>query len=469
MKTGLKRLFLPPRFADEEKTRTARILYVVFLIALGAGLFFIVTFSVVNPEPGVAIAITAVVILIALIALVIMQKGHVRAAAFFFALVMWLVITPSHFFFGGVSSAGAYSQISVVVIAGLLVGRRAALLFAGLAILAILALAYTEMAGLLPAPLAPLNSFTIAANHIVTIITVTALLYVALTGLYAALDRAHSNERELARSNIELAAIRHSLELNVAELEEIQTQMKKYAAELEHSNQELQDFAYVVSHDLQAPLRKIQAFGDRLTTNYATALDERGQDYVRRMQNAAVRMRELIEDLLAFSRITTQARPFTLVDLNKVVRDVLNDLETRIEELHGCVTVEPLPELEADPTHMRQLFQNLVDNALKFHQEGVPPEVVIGCAPVRDGTAVITISDNGIGFDPQYSERIFQVFQRLHTNEAYEGTGIGLALCRRIVEKHHGRIQATSQQDQGATFTVTLPTKQSNRQETDGD
>ena len=240
-------------------------------------------------------------------------------------------------------------------------------------------------------------------------------------------------------------------------------------ARLQSSNRELQDFAYVASHDLQEPLRKIQAFGDRLQTKCAEALSEQGRDYLERMQSAARRMHTLINDLLLFSRVTTHVDPFVPVDLDTVAHEVVNDLEVRLEQTAGRVEIGRLPTIEADPTQMRQLFQNLIGNALKFCRVEEPPLVQI-CGEVRPGqpgSAVanvsdtaychLTVADNGIGFDEKYLDRIFQVFQRLHGRSIYEGTGIGLAVCRKIVERHRGSITAQSIPGQGATFLVLLP------------
>lgn len=242
-------------------------------------------------------------------------------------------------------------------------------------------------------------------------------------------------------------------------------QLQSYAAELERSNRELQDFAYVASHDLQEPLRKIQAFGDRLKYKYASVLDEQGQDYLERMQNAVVRMQTLIQDLLTFSRVTTRAQPFVPVDLTIVIEEVLSDLETRIEEVNGQVELDDLPTVYADYTQMRQLFQNLISNALKFHQPGQVPIIKIQSQllphPFIDSELCqITISDNGIGFDEKHLDRIFGVFQRLHSRREYEGTGVGLAVCRKIVERHGGTITARSKPGEGATFIISLPIKQ---------
>lgn len=249
-----------------------------------------------------------------------------------------------------------------------------------------------------------------------------------------------------------------------------EAELKVFAAKLEASNRELQDFASVASHDLQEPLRKIQAFGDRLKTKYGDALGDGGRDYLGRMQNAAGRMQTLINDLLTFSRVTTKAQPFVAVALREVAEGVVSDLEARVELSGGRVELGEMLTLEADPLQMRQLLQNLIGNALKFHRPAEPPLVRVWCERVapdgRGGGAPegefcrVHVADNGIGFDEKYLDRIFTVFQRLHGRQAYEGTGVGLAVCRRIAERHGGSITATSEPGRGSTFIVTLPITQ---------
>jgi light-regulated signal transduction histidine kinase (bacteriophytochrome) len=222
---------------------------------------------------------------------------------------------------------------------------------------------------------------------------------------------------------------------------------------------------------LQEPLRKIVVFGERLKEQGAEKFDAQSSDYLERMQKAAARMQTLINDLLTFSRLTTKARPFVQVDLAEVARDVVNDLEGRIEQVQGRVEVGTLPMIDAEALQMRQLFQNLIGNALKFRRPEAPPVVkvaaeIITGPPVEGDDGVpkkfcqLTVSDNGIGFDEKYLDRIFTVFQRLHTRNEYEGTGMGLAIARKIALFHHGEITARSKPGEGATFIVTLPMTQ---------
>ncbi len=260
----------------------------------------------------------------------------------------------------------------------------------------------------------------------------------------------------------------------VEERKRIEQQLRDLAVELGRSNKELEQFAYVASHDLQEPLRKIQAFGDRLRNKFSEILPEDAKDYVERMHLSSARMRRLIDDLLTFSRVTTQARPFAAVNLEKVAQEVVSDLDEYINHNSGVVEISELPCIHADQTQMRQLFQNLIANAIKFHRTNVPPFVTIRserCAlPPADSDGVqvpawrIVVQDNGIGFDEKYQERIFQVFQRLHGREAYEGTGVGLAICRKIAERHGGTIIAKSRVGEGSTFIVSLPIHQSTKE-----
>jgi light-regulated signal transduction histidine kinase (bacteriophytochrome) len=258
---------------------------------------------------------------------------------------------------------------------------------------------------------------------------------------------------------------------DVTERKKAEEKLRVFNEKLQQSNRELQDFAYVASHDLQEPLRKVQAFGDRLKLKYADKLEDTGLDYLERMRNAAQRMQKLIQDLLAFSRVATKAQPFVSVDLEKITREVLSDLEVKIEETGALVEIENLPEIDADPSQMRQLIQNLVGNALKFSRAEVSPIVRISAQTVENhsngngnGTngrfCEINVKDNGIGFDEKYLDKIFTVFQRLHGRTEYEGAGVGLAVCRKIVERHHGTITARSTSGEGATFIITLPFKQ---------
>ncbi|MBE2237424.1 MAG: PAS domain-containing protein [Caldilineaceae bacterium] len=243
----------------------------------------------------------------------------------------------------------------------------------------------------------------------------------------------------------------------------LESQLRQYAAQLEVSNRDLQDFAYIASHDLQEPLRKISTFSNRLVHMNRDTLDEKSLDYFNRMQDAAKRMQRLINDLLTLSRVSTRGQPLTEIDLNLTIQGVLRDLEAQIESTGGSIDVARLPAVKADHAQMQQLFQNLISNALKFHRPEKAPSIRIypldpaaSDERIQGITAIIVVEDNGIGFETRYVDKIFQPFQRLHSHKKYEGTGMGLAICRKIMERHGGSIVAESTPGKGSRFILTF-------------
>jgi PAS domain S-box-containing protein len=268
--------------------------------------------------------------------------------------------------------------------------------------------------------------------------------------------------RDARRAEAGLRALNETLEERVR----VRTDaLARAVTELEERNRALEDFAYVASHDLKEPLRKISTFADLLLKEGEIEPDVERSKYVARIGEASRRMARLIDNLLAYSRVSTEAQPFEPVDLGAVVAGVLTDLEVSLHESGGRVEVDALPTVVADPTQMQQLFMNLIGNALKFRRPGVAPVVQVRMddAPAgsEDSTLSIEVRDNGIGFDPKHVQRIFSPFKRLHTPDDYPGSGVGLAICKRIVERHGGSIEAKSELGVGSTFTVKLPAAQS--------
>jgi two-component system sensor kinase FixL len=252
-----------------------------------------------------------------------------------------------------------------------------------------------------------------------------------------------------------------SIRYEITERKLAEEKLLAYSRRLEESNRELEHFASIAAHDLQEPLRKIRAFSDRLTVKLQGAIPPDAADFLGRIQNSAARMQTLIDDLLSYSRVRTKTQPFTDVPLSEVLKTAVSDLELRIENMKAKVEIGELPVIQADRSQMHQLFLNLLSNALKFQKPRVEPRIVVA-ASVSGGQCRITVTDNGIGFDEKYLDRIFNIFQRLHGRGEYEGTGVGLAICRRIVDRHHGQITAKSQPGDGAEFIITLPLRQPN-------
>jgi PAS domain S-box-containing protein len=243
---------------------------------------------------------------------------------------------------------------------------------------------------------------------------------------------------------------------DVTERREAEKMLRLQAEALTRSNDQLQQFAYVASHDLQEPLRMVSSYLQLLERRYASKLDDDAREFIAFAVDGAKRMQALIQDLLAYSRIGTKEDVWSRVDLNDTVARVAKDLELAIRENGARLDVDRLPIITAEPTQMGQLFLNLIGNALKFQRSDTPPVIRVKAQREGDGW-LFSVSDNGIGIDPQYSERIFQIFQRLHTRQEYPGTGIGLAICKRIVERHSGEIRVRSSPGEGATFSFTIP------------
>ena len=277
-----------------------------------------------------------------------------------------------------------------------------------------------------------------------------------LTGLLISMYMTFKTEEKNSFRAVSQANM--ALEAELAMRSRIEARLVKREKELLRSNQELEQFAYIASHDLQEPLRKIQSFGDRLQSHYAEALDERGCDYLQRMRSAAGRMSTLINDLLAFSRIKANTGNHSHVDLNEVLKGVLSDLDWQIEEARALVNSQSLPSLQADGIQMRQLLQNLIGNSIKYRSPDRLPQIDIDCLN-EPGYCVIRVKDNGIGFEPQYAQQIFEVFQRLHSRNEYDGTGVGLSVVRRIAEAHGGTAEASSIPGEGSVFIVKLKLK----------
>lgn len=249
--------------------------------------------------------------------------------------------------------------------------------------------------------------------------------------------------------------------------------LEQKIAQLDKSNRNLQDFVYIASHDLQEPLRKISTFTDQLGSKFENLSLQEKDMYIRRILNSTRNMQTLLEDLLSFSRLSFNEKKFEKVAIKECIEAVLSDLEIKMEESGATVSCSNIPEIEAYPSQIKQLFSNLIGNALKFRKAGEPPVITVNCSTVtheeydqlplaKDCKYLrMVVEDNGIGFEPEFSERIFMIFQRLNGKTEYSGSGVGLAICKRIVENHHGFIFATGHPDKGAAFTILLPYQQS--------
>jgi len=267
--------------------------------------------------------------------------------------------------------------------------------------------------------------------------------------------------REIAQLGADIEAMRLRIVRDLDESREVNRLLDEQARELERSNRDLEQFAYVASHDLQEPLRKISSFCQLLQRRYGGQLDDRADQYIAFAVDGARRMQQLINDLLAFSRVGRTTEGFVPVPLGEVVAAAENQLAVVVQETGGEIVVGGLPTVDGDPGLLRQLFVNVIGNGLKFRREGVPPVVRVDarrCDPDGEGDRwEIAVADNGIGLDAEYAEKVFVIFQRLHARDSYPGTGIGLALAKKIAEFHGGRIRVEPAEGPGATIVLTLP------------
>lgn len=246
----------------------------------------------------------------------------------------------------------------------------------------------------------------------------------------------------------------------ILEIKRLKKKLRQENKKLKKSNQELEDFAYVASHDLKEPLRKIVSFSNRLKEKYGNQLDEKGQFYIERMESASKRLQGLIDDLLKYSRVTKIDAEQEVVDMHAVLDTVLDNLERPITRSKAIVTLDKILPIKANKNLMELLFQNLIHNATKFHEEGSIPQIKISSKIViikMKPFVCYTVSDNGIGIEEKYLKRVFNIFEKLHGKDKYPGTGIGLAICQRIVEKHSGEIEIVSTFSEGTTFQIYLP------------
>ena len=310
------------------------------------------------------------------------------------------------------------------------------------------AIANIETAGIQPCYVEFLQQINVRANLVVPI-----FVRDVLWGLLIAHQCSHPRQWTAFETEL-LRQLANQIGIAIAQAQLLEQETRQ-RQELARSNSELQQFAYIASHDLQEPLRMVSSYLQLLERRYHDRLDADANDFIAYAVDGAARMKTLISDLLAYSRVGTRGQPFELVDCSEVMKRVLKNLKVVIDEKHATVTYDPLPQIMADPTQMSQLFQNLISNAIKFHGAN-PPSVHISAERQND-MWLFSVRDNGIGIEPQYAERIFVIFQRLHNRADYPGTGIGLAICKKIIERHGGMIWVASEIDNGSTFCFTIP------------
>jgi light-regulated signal transduction histidine kinase (bacteriophytochrome) len=272
----------------------------------------------------------------------------------------------------------------------------------------------------------------------------------------------HGVEDYLVKGEITPSILAHSI-LSAVKMHKVESEKQHFEEELKRSNQALGEFANIASHDLQEPLRKINSYAERIKESSGDIIDDRCKDYSNKLLSSTERMSQFIEDLLKYSRVTTTFEPFQPINLNEIIKLVLSDLEVTILNKQAKVNIDKLPKIEADSSQMYQLFLNLIANGLKFNKTP-PPVIDITCQKENDIYWEIRVKDNGIGLDNGMKDKIFEPFFRVHGKNEYKGTGTGLAICKKLIERHQGTISANGEPEKGTTFIIRLPEKQWNKE-----
>jgi signal transduction histidine kinase len=437
MLTRIRNLSAPPVFEDDQdKTRTAAVLNAILLAML---LYAVLVGAIAVPLVFVEKLYSELFVLAALVlfatAYWLMRRGRVRFASTMFVCTLWIISTVFMLVSGGMTSVVAALYVTGTVATGLLLGARATVAHAVACILAGLGMVILEASGSSMPRLFSVPALSGWMNLVINLLMTVTVLNLVLRSLNDALA--------LARQQVE-------------ERKQAQEALARQAQELARSNAELEQFAYVASHDLQEPLRMVRSYVQLLERRYQGQLGEDADEFIHFAVDGAERMQTLIADLLQYSRVSTHGKPFAPTDCSTALDHALTNLKVAIEECGAIIIHDQLPTLMADETQLTRLLQNLIGNAIKFHQKDTPPQVHIGVEHA-DGEWTFSVRDNGIGIDSGDFERVFMIFQRLHSREEYKGTGIGLAVCKKIVERHGGRIWVESEPGEGSTFYFTVP------------
>lgn len=437
MLTHIRKWLAPPVFeGDEDKTRTTRVLNTILLAML---LYVVFIGSIAVPLVFVEKLYSEVFVLATLLMFAVaywsMRRGRVKLASTIFVCTLWIISTVFMLLSGGMTSVVAALYITGTVAAGLLLGVRATLMHAAACILAGLGMVILETSGRSLPRLFSVPTLSGWMNLVINLLLTVTVLNLVLRSLNDALA--------LARQQIE-------------ERKQAEEALARQTQELARSNAELEQFAYIASHDLQEPLRMVKRYIQLIERRYGGQLDEDADEFIDFAVDGVERMQELINDLLAYARVSTHGKAFAPTDCSTVLDHALANLKIATEESNAVVTHDDLPTVMGDETQLIRLLQNLIGNAVKFRKKETRPEIHISAERTRDEWT-FSVRDNGIGIDSRHFERIFMIFQRLHTREEYAGTGIGLAVCKKIVERHGGHIWVESGSGKGSTFYFTVP------------
>jgi signal transduction histidine kinase len=447
LKLRLQRLWRAPKFPEEEQTLRAWVLHVIlWSMLLVVDSQFPVTFLILPQYWPRWLASLLTLNMTVPLLLVLNRRGHTRLAGVLLVTVLWLIVTAMALTAGGIRAPAITAYVVDVLIAGLLFGAKGGVIAGIISCLLGLGFVLLEWTGHLPASRVRPTSLSLWVNLVYFVQLTVIFQSVANYSIKTAMAQAQRELQERERAEI---ALRQSHD-------ELEARVRERTVELQKANKELEAFSYSVSHDLRRPVRTVIAFADVLLCDHAGEMSEEAQALLAEIKGSAVRMNQLIEDLLNLSRIDRQPLVRSPVNFTELVRDTIEELRAEQPERKMDIRVAELPEATGDPALLKQALVNLLSNAIKFSRDRPVALIEVGYKTEKSKT-IYYVRDNGVGFDMQYADKLFGVFQRLHSVENFTGTGVGLSIVQRIIHRHGGRIWAESGVDQGATFYFTVP------------
>lgn len=445
---NIKKIFSPPKFPDDQtKNFAARLLNFIIFIRGGNTLIFSIGLLVVDPVFGTIHVANVILMVVLFVTRWIMHKGHVRTASFIHVTTTFIGVNLTLFFIGGGISLPTYALILTLVViqAGLLLDLRNMMIFGVLSVTSMVGMTFIEVNGLLPPSQFSTGPLDILLPSALLFLEVTSQVWLALNNIRSAMSLAEREIQERQKAEQEVRILNDQLERRVQER----------TNQLKEANKSLETFAYSVSHDLRAPLRAIDGFTNILLNEFQSDIPDKAKRYQQLVHQNAVKMNDLIDAILKFSRFGRKSMSIQTVSPNEVLKRVLSDLNHEHINRKVEISVEILPPCFADPDLLYNVYVNLLGNALKYTRTREIAQIEVGSQRMGD-EMVYFVRDNGVGFSMEYADRLFGVFQRLHTEDEFEGSGIGLATVRQIITRHNGRIWVNSAEDEGATFYFTM-------------
>jgi len=446
MVTRIKKFFTPPVFESQEKTLMARNSFTLAIVGTTLSFFLAILFAIISPENIFRNIVIALTFFFGLAEIFFLHKGFVQQTILFQGAVIWVGVVVTAISTGGVHSIGFVGgTIAALLVMGIALEWRSMAIFIGASILTASIMVWGEHQGLIVPPPAAENPILVVASYSAFLFILAGLLYVTYQSIIQALAQARKEVKDRRHAEAQIRQLNAELDQRV----------HQRTAQLEAVNQELETFSYSVSHDLRAPLRSVVGYAQILLEDHADSLGPDACELLEKIKASGTKMNQLIDELLNFSHLQKTQLNITKTNPSEIVKHVIESLALETEHRQIEWIIADLPPIEADPILLEQVYANLIGNAIKYTGKRAAARIEISCLVDNDEN-IYFVRDNGAGFDMRYTDQVFGVFQRLHSDAEFEGIGIGLAIVQRILKRHNGRIWAEAEPDQGATFYFTI-------------